>query len=96
MWKAGKVVERWKRHVGFELSKFVHVSKTTAEAIKANKGFINVCHRFRISLDEGIECLRKCPVVDSERYYGTWLFSRKEVRQEKTRQTKVVEVEEIE
>ncbi|MEM3697848.1 MAG: winged helix-turn-helix domain-containing protein [Candidatus Bathyarchaeia archaeon] len=68
------VIEKFRRYVGFQLARHVTERKTEQQLRKD----IEVdCKRFKISVDEGIQCLNLCPSIAKERQYDTTIYYRK-------------------
>jgi len=50
-------------HVGFQLARYVPMDKITVDELKIDRRFVERATYFGLSVDEGIDVVKKCPHV---------------------------------
>ena len=60
------VLKQWLWHVSFQLGRYIPYQKVRVKEVKADSRFIERCVYFGLSVDEGIDTVKKCPKIKVE------------------------------
>lgn len=60
------VLKQWLWHVGFQLGRYIPYKKVRIKEIKEDSRFIEKCKYFGLSIDEGVDTVKKCPKIKVE------------------------------
>ena len=58
------VLKQYYWHTGFELGHYVSYNKVTVKQMKEDSRFIEDCKKYGLTIDEGIDIVKKCPHIE--------------------------------
>jgi len=76
------IIERFHWNVGFKLARLIPYTKTEESKVREDRRFKGLCEEYYLTLDEGIEAVKKCPKIEVEKvnhpYNKTYLFRKEQ------------------
>lgn len=97
--KAAEIIlKQYFWHVGFQLARYIPYERTTIKQVKADSRFAEKAQYFGLTVDEGIDVVKRCPKVEVKRERDIEVMWRKEQgyvppEEEKVKKEEVLEVE---
>ena len=61
------IIERFHWNIGFKLARLVPYERIAEEKVRVDKRFRALCEEYYLTLDEGIEAVKKCPKIGVEK-----------------------------
>lgn len=68
----------WKQRVSYKLARLIPYDKVNIEQIKKDEQFVEKCHYYGLTIDEGTDLVKKCPKIAVEYHRGQTFLWRKE------------------
>ena len=62
-----RIIDRFHWNVGFKLARLISYEKTEASKVREDRRFKALCAEYYLTLDEGIEAVKKCPKIEVEK-----------------------------
>lgn len=79
---AQRIIDRFHWNVGFKLARLVPYAKTEESKVREDKRFIALCEEYHLTINEGIEAVKKCSKIEVERvghpYNKTYLLRKEQ------------------
>ena len=71
------IIDRFHWNIGFKLARLVPYAKTEESKVRDDKRFKALCEEYYLTIDEGIESVKKCSKISSETHSGRLVLWRK-------------------
>ena len=62
-----RIIERYHWNVGFKLARLIPYTKTEVSKVREDRRFKALCKKNYLTINEGIEAVKKCPKIEVER-----------------------------
>jgi hypothetical protein len=90
------VIEKYKRYVGFQLSRFIPYEMQFCSQLNEDKRFLYACMKYGLAVSEGIQAVLNCYKVGKESTgLDTIIWRREQGYDEPEKEKSVSEVEDI-
>ena len=61
------IIDRYHWNIGFKLARLISYEKTEESKVREDRRFKALCEEYYLTLDEGIEAVKKCPKIEVEK-----------------------------
>lgn len=76
------IIDRYHWNIGFKLARLISYEKTEESKVREDRRFKALCKENYLTIDEGIEAVKKCPKIEVEKithhYNKTYLFRKEQ------------------
>jgi len=73
------IIGRYHWNIGFKLARLVPYEKTEESKVREDRRFKGLCEEYYLTLDEGIEAVKKCSKIGIEKAgYKTYFFRKEQ------------------
>jgi len=73
---AKMAIEEWKLILSYILARYIPYERTTINQVKEDNRFVDKCHYFGLTVDEGIDVVKRCPHLKVEYDRGITFLER--------------------